>query len=49
MLTQTGFQPFRAPELVTNTGEYSENVDIWSLGGCIYYMLCGYLPFPQEQ
>ncbi len=45
MMTSTGFPHYRAPELVEAQGEYSENVDIWSTGACLYYMISGETPF----
>ena len=35
---KTGEPQFSAPE-VTGGGTYHRNVDIWSLGVCLYFML----------
>lgn len=45
--TKTGFLPFRAPELVDSSQgvRYTQSVDIWSAGACLYYMLSGVSPF----
>ena len=33
-----------APEIIEGKG-YTLNVDIWSMGICLFEFLCGYLPF----
>ena len=38
---------YRAPEIVNRGLLYSESVDIWSAGCCIYFMLVGCNPFPE--
>lgn len=41
MMTSTGFEKYRAPELVLASGAYTENIDIWSAGACLYFMISG--------
>ena len=36
-----------APEVITGKG-YTMNVDIWSLGICLYEFMCGFVPFGEE-
>mmetsp|Transcript_40554 Transcript_40554/g.35982 ORF Transcript_40554/g.35982 Transcript_40554/m.35982 type:complete len:139 (-) Transcript_40554:817-1233(-) len=47
MWTYTGTIAFTAPEVFTQA-EYTEAVDMWSLGVVLYTMLCGYQPFQAE-
>jgi len=43
--TQCGTPDHIAPEILTNQGEYSNAVDLWSFGVIAYSLLCGYPPF----
>eukprot|EP01121_Diplochlamys_sp_Union-15-3_P011376 TRINITY_DN3296_c0_g1_i1.p1 TRINITY_DN3296_c0_g1~~TRINITY_DN3296_c0_g1_i1.p1 ORF type:complete len:236 (+),score=43.13 TRINITY_DN3296_c0_g1_i1:215-922(+) len=43
--TTCGTPDHIAPEILTNEGEYSNAVDIWSFGVIAYTLLCGYHPF----
>jgi cGMP-dependent protein kinase len=36
-----------APEIITGKG-YTYNVDLWSIGICLYEFMCGYVPFAEE-
>ena len=47
MMTNTGTQPFKAPEMF-NGGYYDQKIDIWALGISIYQLISGYLPFERE-
>lgn len=49
MLTHFGTIEFSAPEMLEGYNEYSEQVDLWSAGVILYYMLSGKLPFTGEQ
>ena len=42
--TVTGTPHYMAPEIISGEG-YSFQVDIWSIGICIYEFFCGYVPF----
>ena len=42
-----GTLAFAAPELLEGK-PYTKSVDFWSLGIVTYYLLCGYLPFKNE-
>eukprot|EP01015_Nassula_variabilis_P026172 TRINITY_DN5203_c0_g2_i2.p1 TRINITY_DN5203_c0_g2~~TRINITY_DN5203_c0_g2_i2.p1 ORF type:complete len:252 (+),score=25.72 TRINITY_DN5203_c0_g2_i2:65-820(+) len=44
MMTKLGTVLYTAPELIDNF-EYSESVDMWSLGAVLYHMLAGEQPF----
>lgn len=44
MNTQTGTEPFKAPEVVAGEG-YSNKVDMWGAGCVLYTMLMGFQPF----
>ena len=38
---RVGTPIYRAPEIVQRTQMYSESIDLWSAGCCIYFMLVG--------
>ncbi len=44
--TFCGTVSYLSPEAITHHGKgYTKKIDLWSLGICIYEMLCGHLPF----
>jgi serine/threonine protein kinase len=50
MITKTGFLLYRAPELLEDGPfGYSANVDIWSVGVSLYFMLSGKPAFQSER
>lgn len=49
MFTHLGTLEFSAPETVLGFGMYSEQIDMWSAGIILYYLLCGYTPFRGEK
>merc|ERR1712046_414544 len=40
--------PGYAPPEILRKEMYSFNVDVWTLGVCVYIILCGCPPFPQD-
>lgn len=46
--TQCGSPRYSAPEIVKGQLYIGQEVDIWSLGVCLYTILHGYLPFEDE-
>ena len=46
-MTKTGTVTFSAPEIFTQK-IYDEKIDIWSAGIVLHMMLCGQVPFQQE-
>jgi cGMP-dependent protein kinase len=36
-----------APEIIRGKG-YSYNVDLWSVGVCLFEFMCGSLPFAED-
>ena len=49
MMTTTGLFNFSAPEMLTGGQIYSEKVDLWSFGCCLYLMVTGFPPFSNEK
>jgi serine/threonine protein kinase len=47
LATQCGSMGYAAPELILNQA-YSDKVDMWSLGVCLYAMISGRLPFESQ-
>jgi len=45
--TIIGTPHYMAPEIITGKG-YTMNVDIWSMGICLYEFMCGFVPFGEE-
>ena len=43
-----GTPQFSAPELLENLSCYTEQVDIWAVGCCLYYLCLGQIPFKTE-
>ena len=46
--TPCGSPCYAAPEMVTGKKYYGDTVDIWSSGIVLYSMVCGYLPFEDD-
>ena len=46
--TPCGSPCYAAPEMVTGQKYYGDTVDIWSSGIVLYSMVCGYLPFEDD-
>lgn len=42
---KVGTPIYRAPEMIYRGQMYSESIDLWSVGCCIYFMLVGKTPF----
>jgi serine/threonine protein kinase len=47
MLTVVGTLNYRAPETFIFS-EYTEQIDLWSCGATLYYMLTGLMPFSSD-
>ena len=45
--TVIGTPHYMAPEIITGKG-YSYSVDIWSIGICLYELMCGTVPFGEN-
>jgi len=45
--TVIGTPHYMAPEIITGKG-YTLNVDLWSIGICLYEFMCGMVPFGEE-
>ncbi len=48
MMTHIGTIGYSAPELLKGFCEYSEQIDMWSAGGILLYMLTGHHPIYEE-
>ncbi|CAD8173016.1 unnamed protein product [Paramecium octaurelia] len=46
--TIIGTPHYMAPEILLGKG-YSFNVDLWSMGICMYELMCGKVPYAEEQ
>ena len=46
--TCCGSPAYAAPELVTGQRYLGSEADIWSMGVLLYALLCGFLPFDDE-
>ncbi|CCG25691.1 Cmk1 calcium/calmodulin-dependent protein kinase II [Candida orthopsilosis Co 90-125] len=44
----SGTLSYMAPEMFNREKGYSFPVDVWAIGVCVYFMLCGYMPFDCE-
>lgn len=45
--TIIGTPHYMAPEIILGKG-YSFNVDLWSIGVCMYEFLCGGVPYAED-
>lgn len=45
--TIIGTPHYMAPEIITGKG-YSYNVDLWSIGVCLYEFMCGGVPYAED-
>jgi serine/threonine protein kinase len=48
MMTHIGTIGYSAPELLKGYCQYSEQIDMWSAGGILLYMLTGHDPIYDE-
>lgn len=48
MHTRCGTTAYAAPEMLAGYRYLGQEVDIWSLGVILYVLLCGYLPFDDD-
>jgi 5'-AMP-activated protein kinase catalytic alpha subunit len=48
LITACGSPCYAAPEMINGERYYGLKADIWSSGIVLYAMLCGYLPFEEE-
>lgn len=46
--TLVGTPHYLAPEVIVGKG-YTKNADLWSLGICLYELLCGRVPFAEDE
>ncbi len=49
MFTHIGTLEFTAPETLQGYASYTEQVDMWSAGIILYYILSGNTPFKKER
>lgn len=47
--TCCGSPAYAAPELIRNSGYYGNEADVWSMGVLLYTLLCGSLPFTEDE
>jgi serine/threonine protein kinase len=48
MDTRCGTTAYAAPEMLANKRYLGQEIDIWSLGIILFVLLCGYLPFDDD-
>ena len=48
MIESVGNIGFAAPEMLIGFHQYTEQIDIWSAGTLLYFMLCGEFPYNSE-
>lgn len=46
--TCCGSPAYAAPELIAGSAYFGNEADIWSMGVLLYALLCGFLPFEDE-
>ena len=46
--TCCGSPAYAAPELVSGRNYLGSEADVWSMGVLLYALLCGFLPFDDE-
>ena len=46
--TIIGTPHYMAPEIIKGKG-YSYNVDLWSIGICLYEFMCGGVPYAEDE
>jgi serine/threonine protein kinase len=48
LITACGSPCYAAPEMILGKKYHGSTVDVWSLGIILFTMICGYLPFEEE-
>lgn len=48
-MTCTGLPEWSAPEMIQGCSQYTNKVDMWSIGCVVYFTLFGYKPFDSCQ